>query len=1676
MKKVFFTAILTWWIGAVFGQNNQWINYSQDYYKIPTAANSIYRLSYTTLAASGINMNTLDPRDIRIYHRGQEVAIQLDGQQDGRFDTGDFIQFMGKKNDASLDLALYSDPNHLPNPYYNTHNDTTAFFLTVTPGVRGKRMQVKEAPTNQVPLTSSYIREELVDFSEQYFLGRSYFPGVRLSKYDQGQGWTGTNLARGANRVINLNNLGSLSPLVVPSLEISLLGRSETPHRTAIQVGPSLSALRGLGTYDYQNFEVNVLSEPLQATDFSSDGNLVVRVASMGVDGAIDNISINYIKVTLGVVIPAGDVNQRRMQFPSGISRLSIQNTSQNYLVYDVSDSYHVVRHEVRRTGNLLETIAGDPGRPATLHLQQTSTVIEPNVLERVRFRNLLAQNADYLIISHRKLTQPSSTYGNPVEAYAAHRAGPAGGGYDTLTVTMEQLYNQFSYGEKSPLAIREFLKTYFPIHQPDHLLLIGRAFGIYNTQRSGGVSYFYRNNPAIFPIQDLVPVFGYPYSDNQYALGLDPAFPLRQDIAVGRLPARTPEDVANYLEKIKEKDALGVQEPWQKNLIHLSGGRSAFELERFYNFLSGFRATAEDIYLGGSVFTFRKRSNATVELINISEQVNAGVSLVTFFGHAAPSSTDIDIGFAGIDEMGYRNKGKYPVLLLNGCDAGNAFGAAYTFGEDWINTPDRGASNFLAHSDVGIDVYLRRYSESFYAKAFSDSSLIYQSVGKVKIESDKLLYERYGTSEVNQSHANQMIMLGDPAARIFPANKADYSLNAEEVWLEGFNGDPLSSLLDSVKLSVVVRNLGIVNLDSIEINVSRQLPDGTTVAYDTRQFEPIFRKDTLSLSISNTGVNAFGDNHFTIEVNKRRPIQELTFANNTVMVSKYIPMSGTLNLFPIDFAIVNSRNVEIIAQIPGKSVEERTIVVQLDTAANFSSAWRRETRITTSNLARWQVDLFQQIPQRDSLTYYWRTRFLEPKPGENAAWTPTSFSYIRNGPEGWTQRELPQFEGSRLQNIQIDRQSSSWRFEDKQLAIDLFTFGPEMEGMDPTNIQLLINGVSYILDQAGRLCFPGSLGLLAFQDKTLNPYLPIPLTTAEILDPKACGRSPQIIQNIRNQWITGAGQTMLLDYINNLAPDDYVVIFSIGNVTFSDWSDEVIMKMKEVGANEATIRNLRTGDPYVLFGRKGMRPGDAIELVPNDEKEEPASAQSLRFETVLKGFSPFASITSPLIGPSSHWVSFFNRVLERDYFNTSLSHFDLVGITPEGGEVTLYPHLQTTQLDLNSINPTDYPYLRLKYAMEDPDALVPEHLDKWQVNYTGVPEGVLILKTRQDQINLFEGQESEVAFEFVNISKFDFPDSLTVEYSFYNVDQRRTERFTMKIPAVKGGQSHAFSLPFDSRGKAGKNAVNVSVNPRIFMEQRFRNNLMDLPDYFIVAGDDLNPILDVHFDGIYIMDGDIVSPTVLISTVVKDENRFSLKKDTVGIELMLKKPCEGCDFQRISFSNPQVRWFEATENSEFKIEFQPGPLEDGLYVLRVNASDVAGNMAGEKPYEINFEVVNESQITNFYPYPNPFSSSVRFVFTVTGSEVPDEIKIQIMTVTGKIVREIFQDELGPIRIGNNISEFAWDGKDEYGDQLANGVYIYRVLVRKNGQFMEHRATAGDKAFKRGYGKMYLLR
>jgi len=152
--------------------------------------------------------------------------------------------------------------------------------------------------------------------------------------------------------------------------------------------------------------------------------------------------------------------------------------------------------------------------------------------------------------------------------------------------------------------------------------------------------------------------------------------------------------------------------------------------------------------------------------------------------------------------------------------------------------------------------------------------------------------------------------------------------------------------------------------------------------------------------------------------------------------------------------------------------------------------------------------------------------------------------------------------------------------------------------------------------------------------------------------------------------------------------------------------------------------------------------------------------------------------------------------------------------------------------------------------------------------------------------------------------------------------------------------------------------------------------------------------------------------------------------------------------------------------------------LSDGTYELRAQGIDRSKNDAGKYDYRIKFKVDSKPSITNVLNYPNPFSTSTQFVFTITGATIPEQLIIQIFSASGRVVREITTSEFGDLQAGTHISNFCWDGKDEYGDQLANGVYLYRVVAKKmdGTDFELFTNEKTDGFFKNGFGKMVLMR
>jgi hypothetical protein len=287
------------------------------------------------------------------------------------------------------------------------------------------------------------------------------------------------------------------------------------------------------------------------------------------------------------------------------------------------------------------------------------------------------------------------------------------------------------------------------------------------------------------------------------------------------------------------------------------------------------------------------------------------------------------------------------------------------------------------------------------------------------------------------------------------------------------------------------------------------------------------------------------------------------------------------------------------------------------------------------------------------------------------------------------------------------------------------------------------------------------------------------------------------------------------------------------------------------------------------------------------------------------------------------------------------------------------------------------------------------------------------------------------------------------------------------------------FTTDFNTSSNYGLNSILVEANPfDDQIEQYHFNNFAAILVY--VVKDDVNPLLDVTFNGKHIIDGEIVSPKPEIVIKLKDENRFLALNDSGAFKLFITLPNNPGNHQEVVIGGSEAKFIPADltngNKNEARILYNPILPVDGEYKLEVQGADRSNNDAGIYQYSIKFNVDRRPAISNFLNYPNPFTTSTRFVFTLTGEEVPDDIRIKIMTVTGKVVKEITQDELGPINIGTNITEYAWDGTDQYGDRLANGLYFYKVFSKMNGKKMDNYETKADDFTEKGYGKMYIIR
>ena len=126
------------------------------------------------------------------------------------------------------------------------------------------------------------------------------------------------------------------------------------------------------------------------------------------------------------------------------------------------------------------------------------------------------------------------------------------------------------------------------------------------------------------------------------------------------------------------------------------------------------------------------------------------------------------------------------------------------------------------------------------------------------------------------------------------------------------------------------------------------------------------------------------------------------------------------------------------------------------------------------------------------------------------------------------------------------------------------------------------------------------------------------------------------------------------------------------------------------------------------------------------------------------------------------------------------------------------------------------------------------------------------------------------------------------------------------------------------------------------------------------------------------------------------------------------------------------------------KLRYQFRNLSVGLHTLTFKAFDVYNNLVTA---ELQFIVVGNETITltNVLNYPNPFVNYTQFWFTHNRPLEPLEVQVQVMTITGKVVWAKNETVTTTGFLSRNIT---WDGKDNYGERIGKGVYVYKLTVK----------------------------
>lgn len=1418
---------------------NEWIDYSKTYYKFKVYFGTeppenhpirkrLVRITQPVLQSHGLG--TVLAEDFQLFRNGVEVPIYT-SVASGVLGANDFIEFWGEINDGKADNALYRQPDFQLSDIWSLNEDAATYFLTVNNGVANKRLvtTVNDVLNNTLPETPYFMNAVAFTHRQRRYEGFAAQAALPLysSSYDRGEGYATRPIrpiGSACGQVSFTVNLTNLKPYLAGppmTLKVNAVGSANNARTVLVRMnGTPVSNFQ----MDYF-FDAQIEEYGLPVSLIASGNAALQHINQSSV--TCDEFRLVRNELIYPRSLDGNNLSRLELNLPASVTGHYLKFFNFNYsggtpVLYDLTNGK---RYEGDITVADTIKFVTEPSTVKSNLVLVNSVASNAHAITSLETRNfinyqLASNQGDYIIVSNPLIYGTGSQ--NYVEQYKQYRNSAAGGNYQSILVDINEITDQFAYGIKThPLSVRNFLnyaRTNFTT-TPKFAFLIGKGLNY--------IEYRANANASNIDFLNLVPTWGHPASDNLLSAATNDN-PIPQ-IPIGRLSAVSPEEVGIYLAKIKQYDSLQnspsqtIQDKaWMKNVLQVAGANDYNIGSQLDAYMTKYKSIIQDTLFGAKATNFDKLADPSAysqSLRNFKNIFESGASLITYFGHS--SSTNLDFNLD--NPAAYNNQYRYPIFIVNGCDAGNLYlyesqrlGLKTTLSEKFVLEPQKGAIGYLATTSFGVVNYLDTFTTKFY-RSLSTTEYNKPFGEVIKSGITNVLSSTGSNDFFARMHAEQFNFHGDPALKFNTFSKPDYIVEANEIKVLP---NYITTANDSFYVKVKLYNLGKLTTDSVNIKLERQFPDGNTVTAFSKRIAAIASVDSLTIALPIVANRDLGSNVLTAVVDYTNSIDELSETNNTATVTAIVHEAAIIPVYPYKYAIVNNNTFKLTASTANPLSLSKTYVMEIDTTALFNSALKfTQNKTTTGGVVEFDLGL----SLINNTTYYWRVAVDEP----NNYWNTSSFTYKTSPNVGFAQQHYFQHTESVFERMGLDS-SRKYNFNNKPNNLfvlhSIYPYG----GTEDQQFSIKVNGAGIIASA----CLGSSVIINVIDTLTFKPWENL---TNPFGATPTCETNRKY--NFEYDYTTAANRNNAKQFLETI-PNGMLVAVRLVYDGVEVWANQWANDTLTYGSGNSLYHFLKNqGLPIDSFNAPRtfgiiFKKNDSTRFSPRYQ-----FTQGLYDRVVMNvdydAKDTLGYVTSPKFGPAKAW----KNVLWNGAGNVnSRASMQIIGIDSVGSKTVLHT-LDTLQntFNISAISATQYPFVQLKLTTQDSILATPYQLRNWSVEADEVAEGAIapnLYFNIPDSVGITTSVATDTlkgGFAFKNVGKVNF-DSLTFKAVLYNLRLGTVYHFDLPKtrPLLAGDSLHAnFQIPVGTLPQDAYNLYLVINENGIQKEQYLFNNAL---------------------------------------------------------------------------------------------------------------------------------------------------------------------------------------------------------------------------------------------------------